>query len=102
MSIARARQESQSTVIQIPSQFDFKHHIEFRRTVDDVLEKNRAGEIIIDFAGTHSVDSAGLGMLLNLRDAARGTGRSVILTNASGAVSQMLETAQFRKIFEIR
>lgn len=101
MSISKVRQD-RSTVIRIPPQFDFKQHVEFRRTVDDVLEQGRVGEIIIDFAGTHSVDSAGLGMLLNLRDAARGTGRSVVLTNASGAVRQMLETAQFKKVFEIR
>ena len=102
MSISRTQREGHSTVIRIPPQFDFKQHVEFRRTVDHILEEGRASEIVIDFVGTHSVDSAGLGMLLNLRDVARGAGRNVVLTNASGAVRQMLETAQFKNIFEIR
>lgn len=87
-----------STAIVLQGHFDFNSHREFRDAVDRAL-KESAPEIKVDLAGVDYLDSSALGMLLVLRDKAKGAGKSVALTNARGAVKQVIEIANFGKLF---
>lgn len=88
------------TVITLRGRFDFNAHREFRDAVDKAMAE-RATEVCIDLAGVDYLDSSALGMLLMLRDKAKGAGKSVSLANCRGAVKQVIDIANFGKLFPI-
>ncbi len=88
-----------SSVIKLPARFDFQLMQDFRAAVDGIIDQSPCRRIVIDFASTEYLDSAALGMLLVLRDRARGSGKAVILAKARGAVKDVLEIANFGKLF---
>lgn len=90
-----------TTVIRLAGRFDFNSHREFREAVDAATAEGATGEICVDLAGVDYLDSSALGMLLMLRDKARGAGRGVSLANCRGAVKQVIEIANFSKLFTI-
>lgn len=87
-----------STVIVLQGRFDFNSHREFREAVERAL-KEAAPEIKVDLSGVDYLDSSALGMLLMLRDKAKGAGKSVVLASARGAVKQVIDIANFGKLF---
>lgn len=87
-------------VIELQGRFDFNAHRDFREAVDAALAAP-ATAIAIDFAGVEYLDSSALGMLLMLRDRARGSAREVELACCRGAVKQVLDIANFGKLFRI-
>lgn len=89
------------TIIRLKGRFDFNSHREFREAVDAALQNDSQQEVQVDFAGVEYLDSSALGMLLMLRDKARGAGKSVSLANCRGAVKQVIEIANFGKLFPI-
>lgn len=56
----------------------------------------------IDLSGLESIDSAGLGMLLLLNDAAQDNGKGLELCKATGQVQKMLEISNFSEIISIK
>jgi anti-anti-sigma factor len=89
-----------NAVIQLQGRFDFNAHREFREAVDSALASS-AREIQVDLAGVDYLDSSALGMLLMLRDKAKGGNREVALVKCAGAVKQVLDIANFGKLFRI-
>jgi anti-anti-sigma factor len=89
-----------NTVIMLNGRFDFNAHREFRETVDQSV-KEAAGKIHVDLGGVDYLDSSALGMLLMLRDKAKGAGKEVLLANARGAVKQVIDIANFGKLFTL-
>jgi anti-anti-sigma factor len=89
-----------STVIVLQGRFDFNAHREFRDAVDRAL-KEGPPEIRVDLAGVEYLDSSALGMLLLLRDKAKVAGKSVSLANARGAVKQVIDIANFGRLFAL-
>ncbi len=89
-----------NTVIMLNGRFDFNAHREFRETVD-LAVKEAAGKIQVDLGGVDYLDSSALGMLLMLRDKAKGAGKEVLLANARGAVRQVIDIANFGKLFTL-
>lgn len=87
-------------VIQLQGRFDFNAHREFREAVDSALAGS-AKEVHVDLGGVDYLDSSALGMLLMLRDKAKGSSREVALTKCAGAVKQVLDIANFGKLFRI-
>jgi len=88
------------TVISLTGRFDFNAHREFRETVDQAV-KEAPGQIQVDLASVEYLDSSALGMLLMLRDKAKGAGKEVVLANPRGAVKQVIDIANFGKLFSI-
>jgi len=88
------------TTIALQGRFDFNSHREFREAVDRAI-KETASEIHVDLSGVDYLDSSALGMLLVLRDKAKGTGKTVVLANARGAVRQVIDIANFGKLFTL-
>lgn len=58
-------------------------------------------EILVDLGKVAYLDSSALGMLLMLRDKARAHNRPVALANCTGSVKQVLDIANFGKLFAI-
>lgn len=88
------------TVVSLKGRFDFNAHREFREAVDKATQES-ASEIRIDLDGVDYLDSSALGMLLMLRDKAKGQSKTVSLANCRGAVKQVIEIANFSKLFQI-
>lgn len=88
-------------LIRLQGRFDFNAHREFRDAVDNALRDATAREIQVDLGDVDYLDSSALGMLLMLRDKARGGNKTVSLVNCRGAVRQVLDIANFSKLFSI-
>lgn len=87
-------------VIALQGRFDFNAHREFREAVEQAL-KAAGREIQVDLGGVDYLDSSALGMLLMLRDKAKGTSKEVSLANAAGSVKQVIDIANFGKLFTL-
>jgi anti-anti-sigma factor len=87
-------------VIRLDGRFDFNSHRDFREAVDSALA-SPASVITVDLKGVEYLDSSALGMLLMLRDRAKSAAREVKLTGCRNAVKQILDIANFGKLFSI-
>ena len=89
------------TEIKLTGRFDFNAHREFREAVDTALADAAMRDLTVDLGGVEYLDSSALGMLLILRDKAKGTGKAVALRNCRGVVKQVLDIANFGKLFSM-
>ncbi|MBU1691569.1 MAG: STAS domain-containing protein [Gammaproteobacteria bacterium] len=81
--------------------FDFSSHREFRNACDEALQTPEIKVIEADFSRVDYLDSSALGMLLLLREKAQNTNLKVSLTNCTGLVQQVLDVANFQRLFTI-
>ncbi len=81
--------------------FDFSAHRAFRETSEQLLAREGVQELELDLGTVEYLDSSALGMLLMLRDKARNAQRAIRLSNCSAPVRQVLDIANFGKLFEI-
>jgi anti-anti-sigma factor len=88
--------------MRLNGRFDFNSHREFRGACDQVLQDKNNQEIEVDFSSVDYLDSSALGMLLLLREKASNVNMKVSLLNCKGIVQQVLEVANFQKLFSIR
>ena len=86
--------------IKLQGRFDFNTHRVFRAAADAVLLETH-NQIQVDFAGVDYLDSSALGMLLMLRDKAKAASKAVTLVNCAGGVRQVLDIANFGKLFPV-
>ncbi len=95
--------DSQKNIAAIaPSgRFDFNTHREFRSAYEEALANSAVRSIHIDMKDVTYLDSSALGMLLLLKDKAAASGHTISLTNSQGPVLQILEVANFGKLFNI-
>lgn len=85
----------------LEGRFDFHSHRDFRAAYENALASQDVRNIVIDFTKVDYLDSSALGMLLLLREKAESSGKKVRLANLAGSVKQVLEIANFGKLFEI-
>jgi anti-anti-sigma factor len=81
--------------------FDFNSHRDFREATESVLANADVQALNVDLAQVEYLDSSALGMLLMLRDKIKASNRRVSLVNCRGPVKQVLEIANFAKLFEV-
>ncbi|MEW5789256.1 MAG: STAS domain-containing protein [Pseudomonadota bacterium] len=89
-------------VLSLNGRFDFHSHRDFRGAYEQILDAQGVREIEINFSGVDYLDSSALGMLLLLREKAEGMGKSVQLSGLQGTVKQVLEIANFGKLFAVK
>jgi anti-anti-sigma factor len=82
--------------------FDFNSHREFRNSYDTVLADSAVQKFDVDLGGVDYLDSAALGMLLLLRERGVAANKQVALCNCHGMVAQVLEVANFNKLFTMK
>lgn len=98
---ASVSNESGKAVIKLAGRFDFNTHREFRGAYEPLIADPGIKSVIVDFAGVDYLDSSALGMLLMLRDKLGGGGKEVSLSGVRGNVKQVLDIANFGKLFNI-
>ncbi len=101
MSITVRSHEGQ-TRITISETFSFPVHREFRKACDEALAMHGKPEVVVDLGAVSYMDSAALGMLLVFRERAVAHGKGVVLDHCRGTIRQVLEIANFQKLFDIR
>lgn len=98
---ASTTREGSKGIIKLAGRFDFNRHREFRGAYEPLLDDAAIQEVIVDMGGVDYLDSSALGMLLMLKDKVSASKKSVALTNVSGSVRQVLDIANFGKLFRI-
>ena len=86
--------------IHLPGRFDFDARRAFVEARDTALAAG-AREIQVNFSDTEYIDSSALGMLLVLREKANDHGVSVSLAACRGAVADIIQIANFGRLFAI-
>ncbi len=85
----------------LQGRFDFNAHRDFREATEGVLLDPTVKILNVDLAQVEYLDSSALGMLLMLRDKIKASNRRVTLINCRGPVKQVLEIANFAKLFDV-
>lgn len=93
--------ESGKVTLTLVGRFDFNTHREFRAAYEPLIADPGVQSVVVDFAGVDYLDSSALGMLLMLRDKLGGVSKEVALTGVRGNVKQVLDIANFGKLFQI-
>jgi anti-anti-sigma factor len=87
--------------MRLSGRFDFNAHREFRGAYEPLIADAEVKTLSVDLAAVEYLDSSALGMLLMLRDKAGAANKALVLANVRGAVKQVLEIANFGKLFKI-
>lgn len=82
--------------------FDFETNRDFRTACEDPLASSDVHAIEVDMNGVEYLDSSALGMLLVLRDKGSAANKSIAISNCRGQVREVLDIANFGKLFSIR
>jgi anti-anti-sigma factor len=88
-------------VLSLGGRFDFNTHREFRDGYESLLGKSGLQSFDIDLSAVEYLDSSALGMLLLLKERATAKNVKVALVGCKGTVKQILEIANFSKLFTI-
>jgi HptB-dependent secretion and biofilm anti anti-sigma factor len=97
MSLETVKQ-GDSTIIKINGRFDFSCHSAFREAYSG---SPTGTEFVVDMAEASYMDSAALGMLLLLREHVQQQGGRVTITNCRGQTYDVLQIANFHRLFKI-
>lgn len=95
------KQEAGIATIVLSGRFDFNTHRDFRAAYEPLVDDSACQAVTVDFSSVDYLDSSALGMLLMLRDKLGGCGKEVTLSGVQGNVRQVLEIANFSKLFRI-
>ncbi|MCX7627581.1 MAG: STAS domain-containing protein [Methylophilaceae bacterium] len=87
--------------LSLTGRFDFNTHREFRDAYEAAIKTSGIKELEIDLASVDYLDSSALGMLLMLKERAGARNIQLFLTGCKGAVKQILDIANFGKLFNI-
>lgn len=98
---ASVQRDAGKATIRLAGRFDFNTHREFRAAYEPLISEAALRSIVVDFVGVDYLDSSALGMLLMLRDKMGGAGKEVELAGVRGNVRQVLDIANFGKLFQI-
>jgi HptB-dependent secretion and biofilm anti anti-sigma factor len=99
MGLETVRDNDSCTTIKIKGRFDFSCHSSFR----EAYSKAPAGcEFVIDMEEASYMDSAALGMLLLLREHVQQSGGRVSIQNCRGQTYDVLQIANFHRLFKIQ
>jgi len=94
--------DSEHARITLAGRFDFHAHRDFRQCSDAVLAEAGVKEVDVNFARVDYLDSSALGLLLLLKEKAEGQGKRIVLSGVQGTVKQILDIANFGKLFTLR
>ena len=95
------RVNNDKATLALAGRFDFNAHREFREGYESLLQKPGVQMLEIDMDSVDYLDSSALGMLLLLKDRTASRNIKLHITHTSGTVRQILEIANFDKLFSI-
>lgn len=88
--------------IVMKGRFDFQIHREFKEAYVRLFENASVKLIEIEMSNLDYLDSSALGMLMLLNERAKAVNKSIALVSPSDPVKQVLEVANFNRLFTIR
>lgn len=88
-------------ILTLNGRFDFSIHRDFRSNYESILGTAGVSEIDVNLNGVDYIDSSALGMLLLLREKAMEKNIQMQLLNPKDSVRQVLEVANFGRLFKI-
>lgn len=92
--------EDAGPVLMLRDQLTFADREVFDSVIDKMLARQRR-RVVVDLSALDYMDSAGLGMLLTLRDRAERAGADVLLRRPRSEVRELLVLACFDTLFTI-
>ena len=101
MAIGTCSKSGNKGVVKLNCRFDFNCIREFKELYEPLLEDAALTSMEVNMGGVEYIDSTALGMLLALRDKAKGLRKEVVLGGCKGVPKQVLEVANFDKLFQI-
>jgi anti-anti-sigma factor len=87
--------------IALSGQFTFTDNQRFKQIIES-LNEPQLKTVVIDFSGVEFIDSAGLGMLLLLRDTCQEKKLSLEIHSAHGQVEKIFMISKFDQLFSMR
>lgn len=97
----RIANQGDNMLLAMSGRFDFNDHRVLKSTYDPILLMEGVKRIEIDMAEIDYLDSSALGMLMLLRERALAAGKTVVLSRPNPTVAQILDIANFKKLFTI-
>ncbi|MDR3516918.1 MAG: STAS domain-containing protein [Azospirillaceae bacterium] len=94
------RRHDRSLIVALAGDFTFAENVTFLQIVDEVVNSGLEA-ITIDMSALATIDSAGLSMLVLLRDRLAKIGGVVTLLHPSPPIARILEVVSFEQIFTI-
>jgi len=94
------RETGADVEVQVKGRLTFSDHKTFRDIVKS-LDSHRNKSWVIELSGLDFIDSAGLGMLLIVRDAASQHGAKVVLRGAREQAKRLIQVARFDSLFTV-
>ncbi|MBI3903642.1 MAG: STAS domain-containing protein [Nitrosomonadales bacterium] len=98
----RVTTAGQTGTIHMSGRFDFNVHRAFREAYEPLVHQKDISSIELNLASVEYMDSSALGMLLMLRERAQVEKKEVVLSKPTDTVAQILDIANFAKMFTIR
>lgn len=95
------KKEPGKITLSLSGRFNFESHQAFKAAYTPILNESSFDTLIIDFAGVNYMDSSALGMLLMIRERLATTAKTIVLANSQGPVKEVLQVANFGRIFKI-
>lgn len=93
--------EGDKGIVKLAGRFDFNDHRTFKLSYEPLLQQAGLKTVEIDLAGIEYLDSSALGMMMLMRERAQAAGKAVVLVKPGNTVAQILEIANFGKLFTI-
>ncbi|MFA6061836.1 MAG: STAS domain-containing protein [Gallionella sp.] len=87
--------------IKLAGRFDFNDHRSIKSAYEPALQQAEVKRLEIDLADIEYLDSSALGMLMLMRERVLAAGKTVVLSKPSKTVAQILDIANFSKLFTI-
>ena len=89
-----------AVISQLSGQFTFSDNVKFKHLLD-LLKDDELRSITLDFGDIDFIDSAGLGMLLLMRDECQKQDISLAIDSAKGQVHKIFLISKFDQLFTI-
>ena len=89
--------DGRTVTLSMPERFDFSAHTEFRKC----YENTEANSFVLDLENTSYMDSAALGMLLQLRDHVGERRTAITIRNAGNNIREILNIANFDQLMQV-
>jgi anti-anti-sigma factor len=88
-------------IIKLAGRFDFNDHRSIKAAYEPSLQQTEVKKLEIDMADIEYLDSSALGMLMLMRERVLAAGKTVVLSKPNKTVAQILDIANFGKLFTI-
>ena len=96
-----ARQQGQTTILDVSGDIDFANSTEVRQWVLNEIRDSHAPRLLVNLSQVRYVDSSGVASLVEGLKASRDLGSRLILFGPNPSVREVLELSHLNKVFEV-